>query len=615
MAGGDPDPVGKSPGPMDERPGSCASFVAENGNGESSMMDYVRNYMMGILTPYATSVDELRTSVANIADDVVVTLKTTAEHGELLQKHKKIIAGLRSDVNGSMDRISKLESELEITNEQKAALASDHETVKRHVAKLDERLDQAHEHLTKLDQGLTDTDVRLGKLNEVQSQFKRVLGEDVQPALQTAVTDLACLDNAHKRATNLLYEVKASLDNNIQDHKGLAQKFEAECENNTGNLSDLDTKLRTVDTSVTEAHSQLKSRLEHNREHDKAIQSLIRRLETQWSAHAHEKERQDLADSRLTEHDSQTHDMAKSIDKLLAFEKKFSSRRDLTESVDELSSILAERTAEIKRLKDELATLATKLGNEEGRILSLEAGFQQGEVRFGRLEKSVGISKMSIPEKSTMALREVFMKFDKDGTGIITTAGLSDVMIQLGMAPSEEFLTQMVDWVDSDGSGVIEFSEFCSMMGDILGPDGDVDPKKLTPEYAIESMSLKAKNKSNGLTIVEHTEQIRTHHQDIEQLKGLDLKSNLQKLWTEQATTNRQLEKLRQGLELTQEYWKGMTKGLRETKMTAKQEGERMQKSNKIYEKGTNTPTLPAIAQGLSATHPSYPSGSTTARG
>ncbi|KAJ3006795.1 UNVERIFIED_CONTAM: hypothetical protein HDU68_003885, partial [Siphonaria sp. JEL0065] len=60
--------------------------------------------------------------------------------------------------------------------------------------------------------------------------------------------------------------------------------------------------------------------------------------------------------------------------------------------------------------------------------------------------------------------REAFSLFDKDGDGTITTKELGTVMRSLGQNPTDGELQDMINEVDGDGNGNIDFEEFITMM-------------------------------------------------------------------------------------------------------------------------------------------------------
>ena len=59
---------------------------------------------------------------------------------------------------------------------------------------------------------------------------------------------------------------------------------------------------------------------------------------------------------------------------------------------------------------------------------------------------------------------EAFALFDTDGDGCITTKELGKVMRSLGQDPSDIQLQDMINEVDIDGSGTIEFAEFLALI-------------------------------------------------------------------------------------------------------------------------------------------------------
>ncbi|XP_066931203.1 uncharacterized protein [Clytia hemisphaerica] len=70
----------------------------------------------------------------------------------------------------------------------------------------------------------------------------------------------------------------------------------------------------------------------------------------------------------------------------------------------------------------------------------------------------------TLSEEQILDFKEAFALFDKDGDGTITTKELGTVMRSLGQNPTENELEDMINEVDFDGSGTIEFPEFITMM-------------------------------------------------------------------------------------------------------------------------------------------------------
>ena len=69
-----------------------------------------------------------------------------------------------------------------------------------------------------------------------------------------------------------------------------------------------------------------------------------------------------------------------------------------------------------------------------------------------------------LTEEQIAEFKEAFSLFDKDGDGTITTKELGTVMRSLGQNPTEAELQDMVNEVDADGNGTIDFPEFLTMM-------------------------------------------------------------------------------------------------------------------------------------------------------
>jgi len=69
-----------------------------------------------------------------------------------------------------------------------------------------------------------------------------------------------------------------------------------------------------------------------------------------------------------------------------------------------------------------------------------------------------------LTEEQIAEFKEAFSLFDKDSDGTITTKELGTVMRSLGQNPTEAELRDMIEDVDADGNGTIDFPEFLTMM-------------------------------------------------------------------------------------------------------------------------------------------------------
>lgn len=60
--------------------------------------------------------------------------------------------------------------------------------------------------------------------------------------------------------------------------------------------------------------------------------------------------------------------------------------------------------------------------------------------------------------------REAFLLFDKDKNGTIDTSELGSIMRSLNMDPTETELQDMINEVDINGNGILDYEEFVTMV-------------------------------------------------------------------------------------------------------------------------------------------------------
>ncbi|XP_012269512.1 troponin C, isoallergen Bla g 6.0101-like isoform X2 [Athalia rosae] len=120
---------------------------------------------------------------------------------------------------------------------------------------------------------------------------------------------------------------------------------------------------------------------------------------------------------------------------------------------------------------DMVATILTMLGHEllDGTLADIIEEADEdgsGELEF---EEFCGLAaRFIVTEEDTEAieqeLREAFRLYDRDGEGYITTDVFRDILHELDENISEEDLDMMIDEIDADGSGTLDFEEFMAVM-------------------------------------------------------------------------------------------------------------------------------------------------------
>jgi calmodulin len=68
------------------------------------------------------------------------------------------------------------------------------------------------------------------------------------------------------------------------------------------------------------------------------------------------------------------------------------------------------------------------------------------------------------PEAMRQELKEAFRLYDKEGNGYITTDVLKEIFRELDNTIAAEDLDDMIEEIDSDGSGTVDFEEFFEVM-------------------------------------------------------------------------------------------------------------------------------------------------------
>ncbi|XP_016107422.1 calcium-binding protein 7-like [Sinocyclocheilus grahami] len=82
---------------------------------------------------------------------------------------------------------------------------------------------------------------------------------------------------------------------------------------------------------------------------------------------------------------------------------------------------------------------------------------------------------VNLPEDEVEEIREAFKVFDRDGNGFISKQELGMAMRSLGYMPNEVELEVIIQRLDMDGDGQVDFEEFVTLLGPKLSAAGMPD--------------------------------------------------------------------------------------------------------------------------------------------
>jgi len=131
----------------------------------------------------------------------------------------------------------------------------------------------------------------------------------------------------------------------------------------------------------------------------------------------------------------------------------FDSKKQEFLSADDLDEIL--RAMGFRPSKEELQEILKEI-DEDG----------SGEIEFGEFCQLCAKFLVEDPDVETLKreLKDAFRIYDKNGEGFITTETLRGLISELLAPLTTDELDGIIEELDEDGSGTMDFDEFCEMM-------------------------------------------------------------------------------------------------------------------------------------------------------
>merc|ERR1712058_111518 len=131
----------------------------------------------------------------------------------------------------------------------------------------------------------------------------------------------------------------------------------------------------------------------------------------------------------------------------------FDTKKQEFLSGDDLGEIM--RAMGFRPTEEELADLLHEV-DEDG----------SGEIEFGEFCQLCATFLVEDPplEEMKRELKDAFKLYDREGQGFITTETLRGLISELLAPLTDEELDGIIEELDEDGSGSMDFDEFCEMM-------------------------------------------------------------------------------------------------------------------------------------------------------
>jgi len=573
------------------RPDTAMSLCAETGMGEDSMVSFIRNYMTSILQPFGQTVDELHRYVWNLSETMSAVSQDVEGHTAQLAQQAALVAELRQDLNRTSDQVAQAQTLLEATTAEKNALESELHSLKPKVGELDERTVVVMEAVQELQPRLKETRCKLARCEESKFETDRDIAQ-LRAALEHVKGDIDAWDKTHEAVVQSINGTKQSFEGRLQELQVSIRDVKDEKKTAEAFSSQLEGRIRGIEEKAHESEKKLQEHAEKHLATSSAASSLKGRAEAMEKSQDDMKDRLNKADIAITDYRVLAAENKQNIAKLLEVVSSPDVLVNMESSILEVTKISQQNSKALTALTAQCHELSQHELEAQKNTEHLGEQLVLLGKRAGRMETVLGLDEMAkddedtktgvvfksgilLTEQQIATFQQTFHEFDLDGSGTISVSELTAVLHQIGLEPPMDIVFAMLEAIDIDKSGDIDFDEFCALLTKMLGPDCKVDIDRMLRSM-FDSMSYEAKQRKAVETVILHTTELREHKDMIfqEQSKLDEVGDQVSNLQGGYDILSDEVKKLRQGLELNQEYWRGFSRGLKETRKTVYAEGQ-----------------------------------------
>jgi len=537
---------------------------AENGHGEDSMTLFIQAHMRSILKPFGDHVDELQKSMVRVQTQVLQAASVSEHNSNRLEEVSGLIHGLRSDLGQTAKQANTAAQGLEKLNGETADLLSASQRMKADLASVDGQLRKSEATIVELSSGLKGTRNSVGRMREGLTRVERDIAVRIGPNMDKLAVDLKNLETCHEGTARALSESRGFAES---FHQAFLV-FEKETQQQHGGI---DRRFEHVEGEFTKLNRALKDVRDLNQlqeDHLNAIDGEIlpskQRLDQLEIARDDGRRRHSDIDKAVTDIQVQCNSLGVDVAHLVEF------------AADLRGDNIVETITKLKKEATEQAENLRKLADAAG---SHDVQFKEAKKRTTALEQSHASLQLQLSKLS-------------ERVGLITPVS--------SRSPSCEPTTERHDIaaVRRPQSTAAHYS-FKDTLTVAPVHDGTVKKEgvSVTLVRALEKLSLAARTKRAMIQIQAHDKELASNTQSISKtaMQLDNTESRVSSLEGQVASMVDDIRQISMANDLNQEYWKGLSKGLKETNRSVV-DGE-------VLPPRANAMKLPVISRPPSSQH------------
>jgi len=499
------------------------------------MNEFIKKHLAEILRPFAEHVDELHQSVDDLAGNLENTEKKATQAHEKLEAQRKQLQTVRADLDKTNTMALATKAGLDKTNSEKALLEADHSETKENLAKTHNRLLEAVANLEKLQRGLDETNSSLGRTSTSLSNTQKHIANDLEPKQKQHEETLANHESSLAATSQLLAATKRFGEDSHDEFKAHVEAREKLNRQDKERFEKIDDKMFHMSTMLTETINRLNTYANHLRTTNAAIRPMQEKVNNlEQFRNTTQKEQRDQ-NTHLANLQSKFDEMHAILADLQYKFKDMDPNFNVYEEINSLKTNLAKTNSQVGDVQTAVNSAHASLPVHERRIQILEHGKDHHADQLSFIQKVIGVDKQDVPKAPPLAPAP-------------RTVAPQTATAPVAVPPST------------------------------AKPEGQSLAKRITKEGptlmtkkfqdVVLQMSIKQRQKQFAERFDQHANELeRTNstladtQKDIQERIGPRMRTMEMSI----AQITKDVNDLKMGMDLSEEYWKGLSRGFRET--------------------------------------------------